>query len=244
MFKHGKLLLIGILAAALPANLLLSQENEAVATPLKPKLITPIQAIVPISLRNSSLQNQQVVAKVQVNGSGMVEDLVILQATHIDLVNRAESLIRKALFDPGDVGLEEAVRFELILPFKYPSDAGMPNKSTVDDVQSMIDSVTDVDRSLALYSPNELDEPLKVVDQGIVYVPENEAGERIEGSAKVEFYVNQDGLVRLPRIVSSTDDEVALAAISSIRDMRFTPPLHDGRPAVTLVRMPFNSKAE
>jgi hypothetical protein len=56
--------------------------------------------------------------------------------------------------------------------------------------------------------------------------------------------VNQDGLVRLPRIVSSTDDEVALAAISSIRDMRFTPPTHEGNPAVTLVRMPFNSKLE
>jgi TonB family protein len=244
MSKPAKLLLLGILAAALPAGPLLSQEIEAVATPLKPKLITPIQAIVPISLRNSSLPNQQVVAKVQVNGSGMVEDLVILEATHVDLVNRAESLIRKALFDPGDVGFDEAVRFELILPFQYPSDAGMPNKTTVDDVQLMIDSVTDNDRSLALYSPSELDEPLKVLDQGTVYVPENEQGERIEGSAKVEFYVNQDGLVRLPRIVSSTDDEVALAAISSIRDMRFTPPTHEGNPAVTLVRMPFNSKLE
>lgn len=232
------------MAASLLLSCLQAQIGETPITPLKPKLITPIQAVVPLSLRNSSLPDQKVVAKVQVNGSGMVEDLVILEATHIDLVNRAERLIRKAIFDPGDVSIGEAVRFELILPFTYPADAGMTNKSTFDDVELTIDSVTDNDRSLALHSPEELDVPLKVIDRGNVYVPENEDGERIEGTAKVEFYVNHDGEVRLPRVVSSTDDEVSLAAISSIEDMRFTPPVFEGNPAVVRVRLPFASKKE
>jgi TonB family protein len=231
------------LLGVLPAGPLCAQVAETPPA-LSPKLITPIQAIVPISLRNSSLPEHKVVAKVQVNGSGMVEDLVIIEATHIDLVNRAESLIRKALFDPGDVRPDEAIRFELILPFQYPSDLGMANKSTVDDVESMIDDVTYADRSLGFHPPADLDEPLKILDRGMIYVPEDDEGERIAGSAKVEFYVNQDGEVRLPRVVSSTDDEVALAAVSSIQDMRFTPPTREGKPAVTLVRMPFNSDKE
>jgi TonB family protein len=69
-------------------------------------------------------------------------------------------------------------------------------------------------------------------------------GERIYGTARVEFYVNHLGEVRLPRIVSSTDDEVSLAALASVRDMQFTRPMAKGKPAVTMVRMPFASNPE
>jgi TonB family protein len=243
MFNVRKFFLICSLPLLVPFGQL-SAQSEIPPTVLSPKLITPIRAIVPISVRNSNLPNQQVVAKVQVTGSGVVEDLVIIEATHIDLARRAEVLIRKALFDPGEVRVNESVRFELILPFMYPSDIGMHSKSTADDIELMIDSVRDSARRLSFHSSDELDEPLKVLDQGVVYVPENKDGERIEGTAIVEFYVNHEGIVRLPRLVSSTDDEVALAAISSIQDMRFTPPMFKGDPAVTLVRMPFNSKKD
>ena len=212
------------------------------AAPLKPKLITPIQAIMPMSLHNTNIQNPKVVARIQVSGNGMVEDLVILEASHINLIDRAESLIRKALFDPGDVRLNEAIRFELILPFLYPSDLGMPNKTTVDDIEIMIDEVKDEDLSVRFHKPGELDETPRLLERGEIYVPQDEDGEPVPGEAKVEFYVNHKGEVRLPRVLSSTDDEMAIAALATVKDMKFLPPTVNGNPAVTQVRMPYSTK--
>ena len=211
-------------------------------TSLEPKLITPIQAIMPISLQNTNIQDPKVVAMIQVSGGGMVEDLVILEASHVNLIERAENVIRRAVFDPGEVRMNESVRFELILPFLYPSELGMRNTSTVDDIEIMIDEVKARDRRVRFHSPDELDETPKVVDRGEVYVPEDEAGQPIPGEARVEFYVNHAGEVRLPRVLSSTDEEMAIAAIATVSDMKFVPPTVEGKPVVTQVRMPYATK--
>jgi len=209
---------------------------------LKPKLITPIQAIVPLALQNKAIDKPQVVARIQVSGAGTVEDLVVLEASHVGLASRAESLIRKALFDPGDVSLKESVRFELILPFRYPAELGMQGISISDDIESMIEAVKTEDKSLGFHPIKELDEPIIVIDRGHVYRPEDEEGNVVNGEATVEVYVNHEGEVRLPRVVSSTHDEVALAAVATFSDMLFTKPLYKGRPAVTKVRLPFSAK--
>lgn len=230
--------LISLFPLIVPA--LLWAEEPAVV--LKPKLITPIQAIVPLSLHNSSLEDPRVVAQIQVSGSGMVEDLVVVEASHLALIERAEQLIRRAIFDPGEVRVNESVRFELILPFLYPAELGLSNKSTADDIEIMIEQVKDKDMSVRLHKPGELDETPRVVERGDLYVPHNEAGEPIPGEAKVEFYVNHQGEVRLPRVLSSTDEEMALAAIASVKGMKFLPPTVKGKPAVTRVRMPYSAK--
>lgn len=209
---------------------------------LEPKLITPIRAVVPMALQNKRIENPRVVAMIQVSGAGRVEDLVVLEASHVGLVERAESLIRKALFDPGDLALNESVRFELILPFQYPADLGGTGTNIADDIEGAIATVKVEDHSLALYSMKELDAPISIIDRGDVYKPTDAEGNTVPGEATVEVYVNHEGEVRLPRVVSSTHDEVALAAIATFGDMLFTKPLHDGRPAVTRVRLPFSAE--
>lgn len=218
-----------------------AQPTEAEAS-LQPKLITPIQPVMPMSLHNTDIQDPRVVSMIQVSGSGKVEDLVILEASHIELVDRAESLIRRALFDPGEIQRDESIRFELILPFLYPSDLGMRDTTTTGDIEIMIDGIKDKDRRVRFHKPGELDETPAVLDRGEIYVPEDEEGKPVPGEAKVEFYVNHMGEVRLPRIISSSDEEMALAAIATIRDMKFHPPTVDGKPAVTRLRMPYATR--
>jgi TonB family protein len=210
--------------------------------PVQPRLINSITAIMPISLHNTNLQEPKVVARIQVGENGMVEDLVVLEASHIELIDRAERLIRRARFDVGELRGNEALRFELILPFLYPAELGMFNKTASENVETSIHAIRNRDESVRFYKPGELDEPLKVLDAGEIYVPRNEAGESLEGEAKVKFYVNHRGQVRLPRIESSTSEEMALAAMATVRDMQFPPPTVEGKPAVTALRMPYEAR--
>jgi hypothetical protein len=149
-------------------------ETDPAEVSLQPKLITPIQAIVPLPLQNKVIDNPQVLAKVQVAGTGRVEDLVILEASHVGLVSRAESLIRKALFDPGEFSVDESIRFELVLGFQYPADLGATGKSVTDDLEILIDDVSGNDMAVDYYAPKELDTPISILEQGKVYVPESD----------------------------------------------------------------------
>lgn len=218
-----------------------AQVSDSV-TSSQPKLVTPIRAIMPISLHNTQIEEPKVLAIVQVSAVGIVEDLVVLEASHVYMIDRAESLIRRALFDPGTVDVGESIRFELVLPFNYPSATGMMSSTTVDDIEIMVDEMRHRDRSVRLHQPGELDEMPRILDRGEVYVPEDGEGNPMHGDARIEFYVNHKGEVRLPRVLSSSDDEMALAAIATVSDMKFLPPTVDGEPAVTRVRMPYTTR--
>ncbi|MEX0332006.1 MAG: energy transducer TonB [Puniceicoccaceae bacterium] len=211
--------------------------------PRSPELITDITALVPQSLANEDIDDPRVTCMVQINHLGNVEDIVSLKASHSGLITRAENLIREAEFYPGELAENESVRLEIVLGFIYPSQAGLSSKTTMDDVEIMIGMVKSEDHSVAFKNPPELDAMPKILETGQIYVAEDPDGNRIPGSAKIEFYINHLGEVRLPRIIESSHPEISKAAILSVQDMRFTPPLSDGRPVVTKLRMPFNSGA-
>jgi len=227
--------LAGLILLGFPGN------AETVTEPVQPVLKNPIQAVVPLPLLNTHMADPRVIAKVQVNSLGEVDDLVVIDAAHIGLIQRAENLIRNAEIVTGELESDQSVRFDFNLPFLYPADLGLQMKTPMDDVEIMLETVKHTDFEVHLHMPNELDNPPRLLDRGQIYMPTDADGVTIVGEAKVEFYVNHLGEVRLPRILSSTHDEVSKAAIASVRDMKFEPPMVDGSPMVTVVRMPFKT---
>lgn len=84
-----------------------------------------------------------------------------------------------------------------------------------------------------------LDERLKpTVTRAPVY-PRSLRGEpRESGEAVIDFLVNEDGSVHLPRIVSATKPEFGYAAVQAVSTWRFTPPRSKGKPGIARVRVP------
>lgn len=58
--------------------------------------------------------------------------------------------------------------------------------------------------------------------------------------AKVTFYIDATGAVRLPSLDFADDDEVARRAFAAVRQWRFEPPRHEGRPVVTRASQVFD----
>ncbi len=59
-----------------------------------------------------------------------------------------------------------------------------------------------------------------------------------KGEALVEFLIDEEGRVRLPRIVSASEVPFGYAAVQGVAAWRFEPPTRGGRPAVVRVRVP------
>jgi TonB family protein len=68
------------------------------------------------------------------------------------------------------------------------------------------------------------------------------AGTTEVGNATVEFLVQEDGLVRLPRIVHASRPEFGYAAAEAVASWRFEPPKLHGKPVVARARVSFKFK--
>jgi TonB family protein len=60
-------------------------------------------------------------------------------------------------------------------------------------------------------------------------------------SVTVEFYIDEEGKVRMPAVArESVDDEYAAAAVAAVEQWRFEPPLRKGRPVLVYAQQEFD----
>lgn len=63
------------------------------------------------------------------------------------------------------------------------------------------------------------------------------------GQAEIEFVIDREGRVRLPRIVSASNEEFGWAAATAVAQWVFSAPLRGGEPVDVKVHIPFNFAA-
>lgn len=94
-----------------------------------------------------------------------------------------------------------------------------------------------------LYKMSDLDTPLQPLHQVSPNYPLTLAHSGPAGEAVIEFVVDRDGWVALPRIVSATQPEFGWSAATAVSQWRFTPPRKGGQPVDVRVRVPFDFSA-
>ncbi|KAF0094835.1 MAG: TonB family protein [Puniceicoccaceae bacterium 5H] len=190
----------------------------------EPKAKEKITVQAPDSMQDANLQDAHVDMLLLIGKDGQVADFVTLSAPSAELLEPAEAAVQEASFTPGE---NDGTPMPALLEVKLPVQGGTQDGKAIEEPQ------------YAISNPKNLDQPLKAVEQGQTYVPSNEEGERIFGSAVVEFFVDRDGTVRVPRAVKSDDPHITEAAVMTLRGVHFTEPRIDGKPTAVLVRMPF-----
>lgn len=85
---------------------------------------------------------------------------------------------------------------------------------------------------------NELDQPLKPRSRRPPAYPTALAEAGQPGEAVIEFFVDREGDVQLPRIISSSAPEFGYAAVQAVATWRFDPPKKGGKRVVVRARIP------
>jgi TonB family protein len=87
---------------------------------------------------------------------------------------------------------------------------------------------------------NTLDAPLKPRSRRAPNFPTGVDGNVNTGSALIECLVDEEGRVRLPRVVEASAPAFGYAAVQAAATWWFEPPKAGGKPTVVRVRLPFN----
>lgn len=208
----------------------------------QPRLKTALRAIVPMEIENLGLYKPEATARIVVDDNGRVEDIVVLEASHRALVRRTKKLLEEADFEPAlQDGVPVPSRISIVVRYVYASEMGLSTRSTTDHIEATMNKMKPASSwKFETSKPSELDKPLKVVQSGQTFVPVDEDGQRVFGDAVISFYVDEDGKVRLPQVDTTTNPLVVDSAVRTLKAMRFSKPVANGKPTVVQVKMPFS----
>jgi TonB family protein len=65
-------------------------------------------------------------------------------------------------------------------------------------------------------------------------------GKAETGEALIEFFIDEDGTVLLPRVVSASAPEFGYAAVQAVSQWQFEAPKRGGKSTVVRAQVPFN----
>ncbi len=91
----------------------------------------------------------------------------------------------------------------------------------------------------AILRANQVDKKIEPLVTRAPKFPSSLAEAKANGEALIEFFIDEEGLVQLPRIVSATDPSFGYAGAQAISRWRFAPPTKDGKGVIVKARMPF-----
>lgn len=215
---------------------------EETPTLLLPKPEKPLVAILPTALRHLNQENHHADIVARVGTDGRVIDAICVEATHPGLIGRGLQTLKAATFQPGQEDGESFIAdVQVRVHFRDPSLQVSESvyQSGVDHLGNVLSSDSPEDWAYSLTAARELDAPLRIVSQSETFIPTNESGDPAYGSVRVEFYVDHEGIPRLPKVLKADNPMVADAALRTLQQTRFNEPAEGGRPTVVKVTMPF-----
>jgi TonB family protein len=94
------------------------------------------------------------------------------------------------------------------------------------------------DKNPAFASLADLDAPVKAISQRPPVYPSSLQEKGVEGSAEIEFFIDENGDAQLPRIAAASAPEFGFAAVQAVSTWRFTVPKVQGKPVIARVKQP------
>ena len=211
-----------------------------------PSVEGELEEVIPIDLRAMLLENPFVRFLVTVNADGSVADYIATHASHFGLLERAEKRMLRADYSPAiSGGVPVTATGEFFVTFFDPEQravrsglVSMPHgSSSMDAAVRWMSEAGKMSLEYGASLPDELDQPLEL-RSGRVLVMTDAEGRPAEGSCVIEFYINDRGEVRLPRVVTSDNEAVSKSAILTILESQFRPLTRNGHPTYVKVRQP------
>ena len=199
-------------------------------TPPAVKVVAP--AVYPLNLLQDNISGSAKVTVI-IDPDGNVRKVEILEATHPEFGFATRGMMHSWEFKPATKnGKRTWAIFALEQKFGRNVESTEISRSATEILKNLKNQSQNIHATAALDSlPVALYKPLPVY-------PPDIAKEGVGDKVIAEFFIDEDGTVQLPHIVEAKNDELAWIALTALSRWRFEPPLRQGRPVVTRIRLP------
>jgi len=178
---------------------------------------------------------------VSVDAEGHLVDLLVVSYTNAAFVSPVVRAVKNWTYEPAKVrGRARASRVDLSFVFKSDLNVTVMN-SDVNFIHELFAEQNEFQPSL-LKDLDHIPTPIHVVSPSIT---DGELAPGEERVVSVEFYIDQEGKVRVPAVSrDQADDRLAAAAVAAVEQWRFEPPLRKKQPVLVLAQQDFHFVAK
>jgi len=218
----------------------------AVEVFVPPKVLQQVHVQFPVRAQNQGVTNGAVWLFVEVDREGKPGDILAFAHSGPDFAQAAVEAIRQWRFTPALLGGEPIgsinrinVHFEVNGITTYTR---MPEQSG---------GRADPGERFAYrpFSLPELDRMPKAISRPSPVFPQEWIRQGKTGGVSVEYFIDEDGRTRFPRVVGNPDELLAASAVAAVKTWTFEPPTRQGQRVLAQVGQeilfqPESAKAE
>jgi TonB family protein len=213
--------------------------SEAKSTPLR--IEQTIEPRFPPELALSTLREGEARVVVNIDANGQLVDWLVTGYSDRAFADEAVTVLKAWRYEaPRDDGQPVGVRTELRFQFEAKGRViSLTAIETTDILLKQVGVGPMFTRNVCL--PQELDRPLTPVSAATPLYPAPSAATNLAKphSVVVDFYVDAQGVPRMPVVVNEAHAHFASAAVDALTRWRFTAPTRSGKPIAVRVRQEF-----
>ncbi|HEY1764140.1 MAG TPA: TonB family protein [Opitutaceae bacterium] len=234
-------LLPAFLALAAPAAF--AQFATPAYEPLK--IDQTVSAVFPQEALTDGLRTGTARVSIQIDADGKLSDYLVTLYSHPKFADSALEAIKRWHYRPARIhGNPRSATADLKFNFET-SGVVVVDMTVLTGPELFRFKIVPNANAYSACTLSQLDRtptPVKIVKP--VY-PEKLARSSRGGHVTVEFYIDQQGHVRLPSVDQQTieaNEELAALAVTAVEQWQFDPPTMNGRPVLTLAQQDFDFK--
>jgi TonB family protein len=230
--------LLTLFSIAVAVSPVLAQNSDRNSDLRSAKIIQTVQPVFPESLLQRYRNGGEVRVAISLDAHGKLGEWLVISYTDREFANAAVAALKEWEFEPARM-MGEPIPVHIELTFNFEVKGVVVSLTTAETVDLLIGSV--LGRQLA-YAPctlRELDR-IPVPLNTVTPVYPTELGDRgVQGAVTVEFYIDEQGAVRMPFVVGRPPMALADLAVDAVRLWKFEPPTRHGNPVLVHVRQVF-----
>ena len=177
---------------------------------------------------------------VSIDETGKLTDVFIESYSHSEFGRLAERYIHRWSFQPAKLNGEPITSIKPI-DFHFDDKRGVYSIGAPEALTALFYTGDTLD-SKRIHSVEELDRDLEPIEMAQPLYPEVFKNSDMDGSATIEFYVDEKGHVRVPHTTEYTHGSFGETALVTVKEWKFKPPRVNGKPVSIHVRQTFNFK--
>ncbi len=205
-------------------------ESVAVEITAEPQL--------PLALVQGGLRKARIVIAVDVAADGRLVDWLVVSATHEELIRPCTEAVAQWRFKPARYN-GEPVPAQVSFTIDISQNGAVVSRTAFESAEHFIADLTGRQPDYTACPASEMDRPLVAITRLAPRYATEAAQSGITGRVRVQFYVDEQGTVRMPAVAPDADPYLSAAAVAAMRGWRFAPPTSRGRPVLVAAEQEF-----
>lgn len=219
------------IAALLHLGALGASQVAAQSEITPPEIVAKGDPVFPRDLMTQGVPTGEVVIALRVDELGGLEDYLIVGYTLPQFAESVERAMKRWSFKPA-MRDGEPITSSFKVRVVFEAQGAVVTQTVMDAASFLWLRFEYRNMSYRVHQLSELDaipEPLHVVAPSF---PEGLVPPGVRKAVKVEFFIDEQGHVRLPAVEPGVDLELGFRALEAVGEWKFAPPMSKGRPVL------------